>query len=205
MLVKFEEIDFCIWHDDDDRENGECENENGASSFWGGKRVGTLSEVGLVVERMASQNACAEASYKSHLIYHSSDDGVEDYIEELEKTLSNKDNAEEFKDFIVSYHPNLENPNDIIERVLSKMDTYSKITKTFIDFLDEEELLVSYIQEIQNIGNNEFEEIINDLETNYLELDYLFVDDNILQWDSSVTRINWKAISEKFEKECIDE
>jgi len=194
--IKFDELTFTIWHTEDDRDQGECENENGSSDFWGGKEIGSLDDVVSVTENMARHNACAEASYNGELIYHSSSDGIDNLTVEWEKTLSSESGKKDYQSLIAL-------PSEVLAfNILDahKKGTYLKGTKGLLSFMDKHDILSSYIQEIENIGNEEIEELLSDICDRKATARGFFADENFLQWDCAVTDVNWEEINSLFEK-----
>jgi len=196
IKINFDELTFTIWHTECDRNKGECENEDGSSEFWGGKEIGTLQDIISVTENMARQNACAEASYNGELIYHSSSDGIDNLTVEWGKTLLSEAGKKEFHSLIAP-------PSKVLSFTIldaHRKGTYLKGTKGLLSFMDKHNILASYIQELENIGNEYIEELFSNISNRKLSSIGFFADENFLQWDCAVTDIDWEEINSLFEE-----
>ena len=70
------------------------------------------------------------------------------------------------------------------------------------EFMHQHKIFGDVAAEIHNIGNEELEEIFEDIESGEIPALTFFEDDHHIQWDTPVTYVDWEKINGLWKGVC---
>jgi ribosomal protein S12 methylthiotransferase accessory factor YcaO len=88
-----------------------------------------------------------------------------------------------------------ENTREECKAIMEALETYSEESRHLALFMIDGNVLIPYIQEILNIGNEKLSDILKEARVSA----GFFGDNNHLQWESSVTEVDWERVDAEWE------